>query len=202
MPQILTEVDEFFPSITVPTAGDSRNAASVELPFQKLTDRSRYLLNRLAAAEAALAAAEAALSVLGHYAQLSYAIGSVVTGNPTNQTVQFQAGGFVLTSNLIYVPAAGWYRLSTYGSFNSNSTADGPTIGVLVRAAGVTLRTLTAVRPGTLTGDPTPEIQASVVFQITDPVTQFIELRASAANPPGSTLSSTGRTEIQRLLNP
>jgi hypothetical protein len=200
MPAPITEVDTFTSTVSVPVAGDARTATSLLTAFQALANRTRNLLNRMIAAEAAVAAMDPAVAALSQYAQFQYAFGSVITGTPTLQTMLFQVGGYSVTGNLIQVPAAGWYRLSTFGVFNTNSTNDGPTIGVLVRVAGVTLRTMTTVRPGTVTGDPTPEIQAAVVFQITDPGTQTIELRAQS--PGGSTLSSTGRTEIQRLVNP
>lgn len=61
MPKTLTEVDQFPSTIVTPSGGDSRNnaAAAVESFNQRLTDRTRYLMNRtakLAAANAFTAA--------------------------------------------------------------------------------------------------------------------------------------------------
>lgn len=47
MAKILTDVDTFSADVTVPEGGDARTALSVELPFQKLSNRTRNLLNRL-----------------------------------------------------------------------------------------------------------------------------------------------------------
>jgi hypothetical protein len=45
----LTEADAFTADVSVPDDGDDRNAASVEVPLQALTNRTRYLLNLLGA---------------------------------------------------------------------------------------------------------------------------------------------------------
>lgn len=47
MPQNITDVDEFTDPCTAPADGDTRNAASVLTPFQKLANRTRYLYNVL-----------------------------------------------------------------------------------------------------------------------------------------------------------
>jgi hypothetical protein len=47
MPTNLTEVDEFTADVTVPEDGDDRNAASVEVPFQALANRTKYAKARL-----------------------------------------------------------------------------------------------------------------------------------------------------------
>lgn len=43
----LTETDTYTANVSVPDGADSRTAASVETPFQALTNRARYLYNRL-----------------------------------------------------------------------------------------------------------------------------------------------------------
>jgi hypothetical protein len=45
MAKILTDVDAFSADVTVPEDADARNAASVESAFQKLANRTRFLLN-------------------------------------------------------------------------------------------------------------------------------------------------------------
>lgn len=45
----LTEADTFTADVSVPDDGDDRNAASVEVPLQSLTNRTRHLLNLLGA---------------------------------------------------------------------------------------------------------------------------------------------------------
>jgi hypothetical protein len=46
MAHALTEADAFTGSVTVPDGGDARTAASVETPFQALTNRTNYMLLR------------------------------------------------------------------------------------------------------------------------------------------------------------
>lgn len=48
----LTESSNFDANVSVPEDGDDRNAASVEVPFQALTNRSRWLYNTLTAVKA------------------------------------------------------------------------------------------------------------------------------------------------------
>ena len=43
----LTDVDTFTSAVTVPDGGDPRTAASVELPFQSVANRTRNLKNRI-----------------------------------------------------------------------------------------------------------------------------------------------------------
>lgn len=47
MPQNITDVDEFTSPCSAPADGDTRNAASVLTPLQKLANRTRYLYNIL-----------------------------------------------------------------------------------------------------------------------------------------------------------
>lgn len=47
MPQNVIETSEFTGTITAPSDGDARNAASVLGPLRALTNRTRYLLNRI-----------------------------------------------------------------------------------------------------------------------------------------------------------
>lgn len=42
MSHTLTEVDSYDPNVSVPDPGDARNAASVGVPFQELTNRTAY----------------------------------------------------------------------------------------------------------------------------------------------------------------
>lgn len=94
MPTILTEVDTFSADITVPEGGDDRTSASVNAPFQKLTNRSRNLKNRLDAL-----ATEVVSEKFSYGTPLTVQRGqNILMGRPhndggwTNGAVRFSAG--------------------------------------------------------------------------------------------------------------
>ena len=47
MPTTLTESNTFTSAITVPASGEARTAASVDTPFQQITDRTKFLNNHV-----------------------------------------------------------------------------------------------------------------------------------------------------------
>ena len=49
MPTNLTDVSTFTSPVAVPADGDARNAASVETPFQSLSNRTKYLKDTIEA---------------------------------------------------------------------------------------------------------------------------------------------------------
>lgn len=63
MPTTLVESSTFTPSVSVPSNGDARNSASVDAPFQEVTDRTRYLYDHVNALEAAVVGVETAKTI-------------------------------------------------------------------------------------------------------------------------------------------
>lgn len=111
----LNETDAFSADITVPEDGDPRNAASVEGAFQKLTNRTRYLNNRLA------------------FAVYRFDGSDVLGGNKFTLTEMENVGGFVLGNNEITVPAVGKYLIELCGMFATDSDTNPVTFGAFVQ---------------------------------------------------------------------
>jgi hypothetical protein len=114
MAKILNEVDAFSADITVPEDGDPRNAASVEVAFQALANRTRYLNNRLA------------------YASYGVQGNNVDNGGKFTLTEETNSGGFVLDNNEITVPAVGVYLIEASGVFTSSTDTNPLVFGMVV----------------------------------------------------------------------
>lgn len=103
MAKVLTEVDTFSATVTVPEGGDARNAASVEGAFQVFANRTRNLKNRFDAAE-------------HYYAAYTVAGTSNGLGSPYSLTELKKSGSFALASYLaghsVQVPQAGTYLVA------------------------------------------------------------------------------------------
>jgi hypothetical protein len=207
MPQVLTEVDEFFASITVPTAGDLRTAAGIELPFQKLTNRTRNLVNRIAALESGIAALESGIaaleSALPSLLALTDSAGFRVSGTGTNgQQVTLAPdydtnGNFVLAADQIIVPAAGRY-LVWLAAHMSGSDATDP----LELRSSLRMGTLSsfAARAWRFSAATAHVVNGFVLadLEVTTPATDYISVVA-ATTAGTTTFATTSQLHIRRL---
>lgn len=119
MAHTLTEASAFGSSVTVPDDGDAENVASVNVAFQTLANRTKYLNDQLALASAALLAGQVAADV-------------AISGSGIAETAKFtlaittQSGGFSIDSgqNLVLPAGAGaLYLLMLHFEFDHSATA-------------------------------------------------------------------------------
>jgi hypothetical protein len=150
MAHALTESSTFTASITVPDGGDPRTAASVELPFQGVANRTRNHEDRIQAVEAlniedalddhedrldAIEGADtvAQINVLKTFAYYDFtsdvkdsgerfALTEVIDSSPS--------GNFSYSDGRVTVPAAGTYEITVLGKMGVTS---GTGVGVYLR---------------------------------------------------------------------
>jgi hypothetical protein len=156
MPAALTEVDTFTSSVSVPVAGDPREAASVVTGFQALANRTRNLLGR-------------------HKAAVFAVSGSKSAGSAFDLAPHGGSTSFVLASDQVQVPMPGTYLIRLQGRFRSDDTGANPEIGALIVIGGAPYVYSTSVRSGTSTSTLAAS-QIETVAEITDPATQLIRV--------------------------
>lgn len=164
----LTEADSFPTNVSVPDGGDDRNAASVEAPFQALTNRSRHSYNRLQA--------------LQSYVRYTISgTGIAVNGKLTLAALASPiiSGGFVLASDEVTVPAAGAYFVAALMELTATS-ASNPyqmqvAIGNILNTPNSQVRA-SAYRYSATNTNPIV-VTGSGIITIADPATEKIYLR-------------------------
>jgi len=146
MSKALVESNEFTASVVVPEDGDPRTAASVEMPFQALANRTTNLKERV--------------DMLDAFA--AYRI--TASGQPpfANATLTeiAQSGGFSNTTNTITVPAKPGLYLATLSVSCTFDGAEGP------HYLGLNLR-----GPNSLTLNPIEAVGQRPSSTVTDVVT-------------------------------
>ena len=101
-------------TIVVPTGGDARTAASVEAPFQQLTDRTA-VTKTLVDEEVAMGRTWCRVQVNDSSAGDSYRYELVTVYNPSTQQYPLvNNGGFTIAGNEIEVPSAGVYEVTAH----------------------------------------------------------------------------------------
>jgi hypothetical protein len=122
-------------TIYVPVGGDARTAASVESPFQQLTDRTA-VLKTTTDARAANDRIWMRIQVSDAIAGNSYLYELVETYSPSSQFYDFvNNGGFTIVSNAIEVPSAGLYEVSAHIPITTDA-AEGQNAKDILRVGG------------------------------------------------------------------
>lgn len=172
----LTESSSFTTNVSVPDGGDARTAASVETPFQALTNRTKYL--------------KARTDALGNYARFrieapspGVASGSKLTlANPHLAAVN---NGFTLASNEITVPAAGIYLVSAILRLVCSDTNE--PLAMLCKITAGTSSDSWESNQLQLAANRTTNGQAEFasvtgIIVITDPSTEKISIKSGVSN--------------------
>jgi hypothetical protein len=120
MSKVLTETSTFPSTVTVPEDGDSRNAASVETPFQALANRTRKLNDRLDVIEQA-----ASFDISG----AAIALGS----KATLTELQDPKSAYSVSSNRVVLPAVGKYAINYYAELTCTDTTNPCAISLELR---------------------------------------------------------------------
>lgn len=145
MPLTLTEVDTYPANVSVPSDGDTENAASVQTAFQALANRTKYLKSRVDALIEAVTAGAV-------YAEIASNGSGIAEGAKFPLTLVSQSGGFSIDAgeNLV-LPAGGGaaYLLLANFAFTHSSTASS-TINFLPAIVDKGITTTWVEAPGPL----------------------------------------------------
>lgn len=138
----LVEASTFDPNVTVPDPADARTAASVEVPFQAITNRTKYLKDRT----------DPLLSQLA-----TYSVG--VAAAPKNTGDKFElvqiatTAGLSVAANEITAAAAGQYEVLACLTLFSIDATDPLAHQVSIDVNGAASFTAKAVRYKNAAGD-------------------------------------------------
>lgn len=183
MSKILTETESFDADVTVPEGGDARTAPSVEAPFQKLTNRTRYLYEQLSAT---------AIS-----AQYSIA-GGVASGAVMPLTEESASDGFDMLSDTVQVPSPGRYLFVLRSVvLSDDSTTDPLLAGCRLYVGGVLKSQAAGWRPSANVLHAAYAADA-LILEISDPETETIQVKAHDGAA-GNITTSDSRLLIIRL---
>lgn len=164
MPTVLTDVNQFDATITVPVDGDVRNAASVQVAFQSYANRTRWLYNQLA--------------------------NGLIQAQPVASTGALAALTAPTTNALAYVAGLGLYTYDPTSTYAAMSThiivpASAPVAGrwfspeaAYMALGGFGLNVLTWQIP-------VPLRNASVVPSSNLPFAQFLDTTTHSVTPTG-----------------
>lgn len=124
---IITDVDVFTEPLKHIADGEALNGEHFKEELQGAANRTRHLLNRVAAIESALA----------KYVSATYAVsGNAAQNAKLTLTAARAASGFALGSNEVTVPHAGVWLVTVSGQVTPNSVAMGPAGLIDIRVGG------------------------------------------------------------------
>ncbi len=180
MPLPLTEADAYTADVTVPEDGDSRNAASVEGPFQALANRTEYLLRR------------------GRSAAYHVTASGVGAGATLTLTTQRQSTGFSVAANAVTVPAAGVYLALVQAEVTDDGTSDPELQQIILNVAGSPVLSARGYRPSATASQPFPIVIIGVL-EIATPGTETITLTSGVPTGPMNIAADSSYLTLVRL---
>lgn len=172
---IITDVDVFTEPLKHIADGEALNGEHFKEELQGAANRTRHLLNRVAAIESALA----------KYVSATYSVsGNAAQNAKLTLTAARAASGFALGSNEVTVPHAGVWLVTVSGQVTPNSGAMGPAGTIDIRVGG----NVTARGGGIRFSDDSQDyIQAAAGSTVEiDDIPANHKLSVTVANPNGS----------------